>query len=445
MQKLTLPVWLAVLLPAALVLAGCGGSGSSEPVGSSSVGAGAVDGDKDDITGSTLVAYAAGDEAHDWPRWRGPAADGISRETTWRSNWNEQPPKVLWQAELGKGYSSFAVSDGRVYTLGHSDNRESVWCFDAATGAVVWSHSYPGGLNPNLHTGGPAATPTIDGDRVYTLGKEGQLHCLNKADGKVQWNLDLTELLDVEVPEWGFACSPLVVNEKLVIDAGRVVALNKNNGQVIWQTERHRAGYGSPAAFEQAGTPLVAVLNNDALLILRLADGSLVARQDWTTDFVTTATTPIVQGDRIFISSGYNTGCAMYRLADGKLTQLYRNRDMSNHMNNCVLWQGHLYGFDGNSHNARNVRLVCLDASTGEEKWAQRGLGCGSLMLADGKLLILSDDGRLVLAAASPAGYQELATAQVLERTCWTVPVLSHGRIYCRNDAGQMVCVDVSK
>ena len=444
MRKSSLPLWLAALLPVALVLTGCGGSGANEPAGQP---AAATDAAKSDSTGtdSTLVTLTAGEAAHDWPRWRGPTADGISRETNWRDNWNDQPPKVLWEAELGKGYSSFAVSDGRVYTMGHRDGRETVWCFDAATGKVLWSHSYPGQLNDNLHTGGPAATPTVDGERVYTLGKEGKLHCLDRRDVKVLWQHDLTELLGVDVPEWGFACSPLVVGEKLVIDAGRIVAFNKDNGQIIWQTERHRAGYGSAVALAHAGTPLVAVFNNDALLVLRLADGSQVARQNWTTDFVTTAATPIVDGDRIFISSGYRTGCAMYQLADGKLRQLYRNRDMCNHMNNCVLWQGHLYGFDGNSHNARNVRLVCLDAATGKEKWAHRGLGCGSLMLADSKLLILSDDGNLVLAAASPDGYQELARAKVLDATCWTVPVLAQGRIYCRNDQGQMVCIDVSK
>ncbi len=444
MQKFTSLTWLAALLPFALSLAGCGGSGPAEPAGQP---AAATEAPRSDHASndSTLVALTAGNAPLDWPRWRGPMADGISRETTWRDNWNDQPPQVLWRAELGKGYSSFAVSDGRVYTMGHNNGRETVWCFDAATGKVLWSHSYPGSLNDNLHTGGPAATPTVDGDRVYTLGKDGQLHCLDAGSGKVLWRQELTDLLDVDVPEWGFSCSPLVVGEKLIVDAGRIVALNKNNGQVIWQTERHRAGYGSPVAFEHAGTPLVAVFNNDALLALRLADGSQVARQNWTTDFVTTAATPIVDGDRIFISSGYKTGCAMYQLADGQLRQLYRNRTMCNHMNNCVLWQGHLYGFDGNSHNARNVRLVCMDAATGQEKWAHRGLGCGSLMVANGKLLILSDDGYLVLAAASPAGYQELARTKVLDATCWTVPVLAQGRIYCRNDQGQTVCVDVRK
>ncbi len=378
-----------------------------------------------------------------WPQWRGPEANGISRETAWRTNWNEQSPRELWRSELGLGYSSFAVVDGRVYTMGHQDRRETVWCLDAETGEKVWSHSYPGALNDNLHTGGPAATPTVHGDRVYTLGKEGQLHCFNRGSGEVVWKHHLPQMLEVPVPEWGFSCSPLVVGEKLIIDAGRTVALRADNGELVWKTEPFQAGYGSPAAFAGNGEMLLAVLNNDALLILRSNDGSIVAQQPWTSDFVTTATTPIVDGTRIFISTGYNNGCAMYDLDGDRLLQVYRNRNMSNHMNNCVLWEGHLYGFDGNSHNARNVRLVCLDAGNGEVKWSQRGLGCGSLMIAGGKLLALSDDGRLVVAKASPESYQPLAEHRVLDTTCWTVPVLCDGRIYCRNDGGQAVCVDV--
>ncbi len=426
--------WLALLL-------GCGPAGDS-PGSPASNQHGATTPVSAD--GSPAAAEKATAATAPWPQWRGPDANGISPEKAWRTNWRQQPPQELWRKQLGVGYSAFSVAGGRAYSLGYADGQETIWCLDAATGQKVWSHSYPGDLNDNLHTGGPAASPTVQGDRVYTLGKSGQLFCLNSASGKVIWQQDLPQLLDVPVPEWGFSCSPLLVDGKLFIDAGRTVALAADSGKLLWQTEPFRAGYGTPAAFTLAGEALLAVLNNDALLILRQSNGQTVARRSWTTDFSTTSTTPIVVGNRIFISTGYNNGCALFELADGELKTLYRNRVMSNHMNNCVLWEGHLYGFDGNSHNARTVRLVCMDWETGKEKWAERGLGCGSLILADGKLIALSDDGRLVIIPARPQGYEVIAEHQVLEETCWTPPVLAAGRIYCRNDAGSAACVDVS-
>ncbi len=145
----------------------------------------------------------------------------------------------------------------------------------------------------------------------------------------------------------------------------------------------------------------------------------------------------------LFISTGYNKGCALLKLADGELDLVYQNKKMRNHMNNCVLFNGCLYGFDGNSHNARLVNLVCMDCATGAVKWTYNGLGCGSLMLAADKLLVLSDEGELITALASPEGFWPLAHAQVLEGKCWTVPALSHGRIYCRNAAGDLECLDV--
>jgi outer membrane protein assembly factor BamB len=196
-------------------------------------------------------------------------------------------------------------------------------------------------------------------------------------------------------------------------------------------------------AFEHAGETLITVLNNDGLLVVRAKDGSLVAEHAWETDYVTTAATPIVFEDKIFISSGYGRGCALLQLKDGKLDLVYSNRNMCNHMNNCVLFEGHLYGFDGNSHNPRTVQLTCMDFGTGKVDWKRRGLGCGSLLLSNGKLLLLSDEGELVIATAQPNKYEDIAHAQVIEGRCWTVPVLSHGRLYCRNADGAVVCVDL--
>jgi outer membrane protein assembly factor BamB len=275
------------------------------------------------------------------------------------------------------------------------------------------------------------------------MSRDGRVCCFETQTGDVVWTLQLAEAMDVKLPAWGFTSSAFVLEDRLIFDAGRVVALNKHNGDVVWQTPKFKPGYGTPIAFRHDGDTLLAVLNNDYLLVVRASDGEEVARYEWETDYATNSTTPIPAAGTLFISTGYGKGCSLLTLKDGELTPVYENRFMRNHMNNCVLSDGFLYGFDGNSHSPRNVELVCMNHRTGEVQWTKRGLGCGSLMMSDGKLILLSDQGELVIAVAIAEEYREIARAKVLDEVCWTMPVLAHGRLYCRNDIGDVVCVDV--
>lgn len=380
-----------------------------------------------------------------WPNWMGPNHDGISHETGWSTDWPSSGLPVVWSREIGVGFSSVSIADGRLFTMGHHSGGETVWALDAATGEVLWQHEYRGALLPNLHEGGPASTPTIDGDFVYTLGKEGQFYCLRADTGETVWEHDLRRVLGVSTPEWGFSSSPYILGDQLILEAGRVVSFNKKTGERIWQTERHEAGYGSAALLEQEGRSLLATLDCDGLRITDSADGSHVAFTAWESPFRTNSTTPIVVGNRIYISTGYNVGCGLFRFENNQLHQEYANREMRNHFNNSILYDGHLYGFDGNSNLGRVVQLKCMNLETGKVAWVQRGFGCGSLMIADGKLLILSDKGTLALAEASPEGYQELARSRFLEGRCWTVPVLLDGYVYGRNAAGKLTCVTLPR
>lgn len=395
---------------------------------------------------------APGDDAvpptdGDWPAYRGPHRNGLSTESDWQTEWPAEGPKRLWSAEVGLGYACVSVAGGKAATLGNRDGEETVYCFDAETGRELWKHSYRCGLVDNLHLGGPGASPTFAGERVFTLSKEGQLHAFDVAGGRVLWNVDLRKQCDVPLPEWGFTSSPLVLGDKLLLDVGGLAAFDVRSGAVIWRGTEYRAGYGSPVVLSTAtgAVPLVAQVTNDCLIVVRGDDGREIAKYDWTSQYVTTATTPIVRGKTIFLSTGYGGGCALLEFDGARLAEIYRNDSISTHMNTPVLRDGRLYGIDGNSHTPRQCKLVCLDLARGERTWEQRGFGCGALMLADGKLLVLSDEGYLTVAHAAPDGYREIAKTKVFDDHTWTMPVLSHGRIYCRSESGHVVCLDVRR
>ncbi len=380
-----------------------------------------------------------------WPNWMGPNRDGVSHETNWSADWPATGLPVLWTREIGIGFSSVSLHGNRLFTMGHIDGDEFVYCLNADTGETIWSYSYPSALVDNLHEGGPGATPAIDGDFVYTVGREGQLHCFRTADGEIVWSKQLQEDLGVAMPEWGFSSSAYILGDQLILEAGRVVSHHKLTGEKIWQTEPHAAGYGSAISFIQDGKTLLATLDCEALRVLDAADGKELATYEWASPFGTNSTTPIVHEGGIYISTGYQVGCGLFRFTNNELDLVYANREMRNHFNNSILYDGYLYGFDGNSNLGRVVQLTCMDFATGDVMWKKRGFGCGSLMIADGKLLILSDAGELVLAEATPKGFQEITRSQFLEGRCWTVPVLLNGRVFGRNAAGTLVCSTLPK
>lgn len=393
----------------------------------------------------SLLTFASNSPAADWPRWRGASIDGISKETGWKAQWPAEGPRRLWEGKTGVGYSTFAVSQGRVYTMGNGNGTDTVFCFDAETGKEVWKHEYA--CNPKDPNGyhGTRATPTVDGDRVYTVSREGHFFCLDAAKGSVSWSKEFKKDFGAKPPTWGFAGSPLVEKDWVLYEVGAqgaaVVAFDKKTGAVIWKNGDDGAGYSSLIPFDVDGERLLTVFPKDCFVVRRMKDGSEVARIPWKTSYGVNAATPIIVGNQIFISSGYGFGCARLELSGGTLKEVWRNKNMRNHVNSCVLWQGHIYGFD-------DSELKCLDWKTGEVKWSEKRFGKGSLMLADGKLIIYSQGGKLAVAEASPEGYKELSTVQALERKSgeketWDVPVLANGRIFCRTWGGNVVCLDV--
>jgi len=378
-------------------------------------------------------------EGADWPNFRGPNHNGVSGEAGWSATWPKEGPKVLWKATLGTGFCSIAVSGGRAYSMGNVDNKDILYCFDASTGKEIWKQSYPCPLFKKDHEGGPSATPTVDGDFIYTFSKNGDALCFKAANGQIVWQKNLPKELGIKYPTWYFASSAFVADNLIILNAGTAgIALNKTDGKVVWQSGNGPPGYATAVPFMMGSEKCVAFAGCNEIIGIVAATGKVLWKFPWKTDYDINAADPIISGDTVFVSSGYNHGCALLKIEGDKATEVWKNKNMRNHFNSCVLWDGYLYGFDEST-------LRCLDFKTGEVKWSQEGLGKGSLMIAGGKLVILSERGKIVIAQASPDGFKELAGAQILTGKCWTVPVLANGKIYARNNPdGQLVCIDVS-
>jgi outer membrane protein assembly factor BamB len=389
---------------------------------------------------SLLLIETNGTTASDWPQWRGSSQDGISTGAAgWFAGWPNDP-QPAWSAQVGIGFSSVAVVDGRVFTLGNKEDVDTVYCLDAETGRVIWSHSYPCSLDARFYEGGPSATPTVHNERVFTFSKKGHLFAFAAEDGKVLWSRDLGKELDLELPEWSFAGSPLVHGDLLILNAGSAgTAVHAQTGEIAWTSGRTRSGYATPVAFEFDGKTNVAIFSAKSLVAVEPKTGRVLWEHPWESPRDINASDPIILGDKVFISS--ESGSALIQMGKTSVTVLWQHRNiMRNYFNPSVLIDGYLYGIDGTTH--RPTALTCLDFNTGEVQWTEPGFGSGALMAADGKLIIL-DKGELIVVRAAPDRFTTLARAQVMGGKCWTVPVLAGEGIYCRNAAGRLIRVSL--
>ncbi len=406
-----------------------------------------------------LLAGATTDSAAgDWSGWLDPMGKGDGNAVT-----AEPLPAaaemdletVSWRAQVGIGFSAVAVADGRVYTMGHNGEQgprgaggvETVWCLDAGTGAVIWKDEYPSPLLPNLHEGGPGATPAVADGVVYTLSKDGQAHAYDAVSGARLWTRELMAETGMRrPPEWGFAGSPVVLGELVLAEAGATLALNRKTGEVIWRSEAYTPAYGSPTVFTQGAKQFIAALKTEGLVILDPAKaGATVAFHPWDTSFQTNANTPLAIGDRLFVSTGYDRGCTLLKFDGAAIFVEYENRTMCNHMGNSVLIDGHLYGFDGTAHRGREVELVCMELKSGAEKWRHKSLRYGTLIGAGDRLVVLSERGELLIGSATPDGWAPTHEEQVLGGRCWTIPIWANGLLYCRNARGDLVALTLTK
>jgi outer membrane protein assembly factor BamB len=391
-----------------------------------------------------LIAVPSAGRAEDWPHWRGPRRDGTSTERGWTDQWPKDGPKIAWKASVGLGFSAVSVADGRLVTMGHVNGRDLISCWDAVTGKPLWQHSYDSELGDKFFEGGPTSTPTVSAGRVYALSRWGDVFCFDLASGRIRWSKNVQKETGAAIPDWGFSSSPLIYQSKLILNIGEAgLALDPENGTILWQSAPAESGYSTPLPFRQGNASVVLVSSGKAYAAVQLADGKPLWRFEWVTRYGVNASDPIVDtaGESILISSGYGKGAALLNLRGGSPAVVWQHRDLRTQMNPGVLLQGFVYGTDGD--NGAKAPLKCIELKTGQVRWTEPGIGTGGVTLADGKLIVLSDRGELLVAPASPEQFKTTARAQVLGGRCWTVPVLAHGRVYCRNAAGDLICVDL--
>jgi outer membrane protein assembly factor BamB len=391
------------------------------------------------LTGSVVVTQAA-----DWPHWRGPNRNGISDEKGFMTEWPSGEPPIAWRAKVGLGMSSIVVGGSRAFTVGHEGKQDTVFCFDAATGKSVWKHSYAAELGDVYYEGGTTGTPTLDGDHLFWLSRWGDAFCFEAATGKIVWSKNVQKETGVPVPDWGFTGAPLVQGDLLICNVGDAgLALEKATGKVVWKSAEKNCGYSTPLPLTRDGKTLVVLASAQNYVAVDPSNGQEAWRLRWLTQYNVNAADPVLDGDRVFVSTGYGKGCALFRIGSGEPEQLWKSKALRTQLNAAVLYESHLYGADGDT--TEKATLKCLDFATGKEKWAEKNFGNGAVIIVDGQLIALSGAGELMIGKASPDGFKPTTRAQILGGKCWTAPVLANGLIYCRNSRGELAAVDARK
>jgi outer membrane protein assembly factor BamB len=400
----------------------------------------------------SLAGTAVGAPA-DWPQWHGPNRDAISTETGLLKDWPEGGPRLAWKVTgLGAGYSTVSLVGNRIYTTGDRANGSFVLALDRANGKQLWEAKIgePGAPGWGGFAG-PRATPTVDGDRLYTVDQWGEMVCLEIAGGKEAWRKSFTKDLGAERPEWGFSESPLVDGDRVVVtpggSQGAIVALDKKSGAVLWRTKDFTdpAHYSSLIIAEIGGGKQYVQLTALSVVGVAPADGKILwraARKGATA----VIPDPVSFDGYVYVSSGYGVGCNLFKVSSdsGKFSaeQVYANKVLANHHGGVIRIGDYVYGYsDGKGWTCQNFK-------TGEAKWQEKEkLGKGSLVYADGHFYLREEDkkGSVMLIEATPEGFRPHGKFDQPERTAknsWSHPVVADGKLYLR-DQDLLLCYDI--
>lgn len=403
--------------------------------------------------------------AADWPQYRGPAQTGISSESV-DVTWTSAGPKVVWKIPTKNGFSSFAIANGKAFTEVNRDidgqPREVCVALDAATGKELWAADvgagkYDGGGDAgtadNRGGDGPRCTPTVNDGMVYVYTQHMVLHCIDAKTGKSVWSHDVMKENAGRNIGWKSAASAVIDGELVFVCGGgpgqSMLALDKKTGKVVWKAQDEMTTHATPTIATIHGVKQVIFFCQSGLVSVDPKDGKLLWKFPFSYN-VSTAMSPIVSGDIVYCSAGYDVGggaCRIVRKGDGfEAKELWKkpgNKEVANHWSTPVCKDGYLYGMFSFKRYGVGP-LKCVELATGKVMWEKPGFGAGNVILVGDKIVALADNGELVLVRASPAAYEELARAKVVDGKCWSTPALADGKLYVRSTK-EGVCLEAGK
>jgi len=387
--------------------------------------------------------------AEDWPQFLGTRRDGTYKGKVLLP-WPKVGPKKLWQMNIGAGFAGPVISKGKLILFHRINNQETVECIEADTGKALWKASYVADYVDDFRfDNGPRAVPAITGNRVFTHGANGMIHAWDLKTGKPLWKVNGKTKYKASKGFFGFACSPLVVKQTLLLNIGGsngagIIGLDTNSGRHLWQSTNEPASYASPILSNINNTPQAIFFTREGLISLDPDNGRIHFSRKWRPAMHASvnACTPIVVGNQIFISTSYGKGATLLEADSGNLKTIWASDEaISSHYSSCVVSENYIYGFHGRQEAGADLR--CVNLKTGRVLWSQPGLRSGTVTLAGDDLFIMTERGELVRARATPKEFEVKQRARVTRGEVRAFPALADGMFYFR-DSKQLVCLQLS-
>ncbi len=381
----------------------------------------------------------------EWNQFRGPARSGIVDDSFYNDNWNGKNLEQVWKKEIGSAFSELIFDNGTIYTMisetiDSTEGSEFLAAFEEASGKLLWKSRIDSIYFDEDGWGdGTRSTPAYDDNAIYSFSGHGKLTSSTKKNGEIIWQVDFVKEFGSTTPRWGFASSPLLTENMVIMEVGGTdekafAGFDKKTGKVLWTSGKGMASHDSP---------LLANINGEEQIIF--ANGNTLYSYNNNGDTLWTFTMPmshltampvLIDDNKLFLSGVRNPAFVIVEIVDNVPFEKLTGNTMKNDFSSSIYYNGYIYGF-----NVAAVR--CISAESGETKWTKRGYGKGALSMAGNKLVIISDKGRLIIAQATPDEYKELASVQAIEGKSWTAPSINNGKIYVRN-LTEMACYKVN-